>query len=61
MRILWLSFVDAVQNAPYFERLSFYLNGIAAPGTTVDVAGTSPPDRAIADFRRFIARGRRDD
>jgi allantoin racemase len=53
MRILWLSFVDAAQNAPYFERLSLYLNGIAAPGTTVDVAGTSPPDRDFGRLSEF--------
>ncbi|MBV9559113.1 MAG: hypothetical protein JOY90_01420 [Bradyrhizobium sp.] len=53
MRILWLSFVDAAQNAPYFERLSSYLNGIAAPGTTVDVAGTSPPDRDFGRLTEF--------
>ena len=37
MRILWLSFVDAAHNAPYFERLSRYLNEIAAicDGVTV--------------------------
>jgi len=60
MRILWLSFVDAAQNALYFERRSRYLDDIAAPETMVDVAGTSPPDRAIADFRHFVARGRGD-
>jgi Asp/Glu/hydantoin racemase len=53
MRILWLSFVDAAQNAPYFERLSRYLNEIAAPGTTVDVAGTSPPDRDFGRLTEF--------
>jgi Asp/Glu/hydantoin racemase len=53
MRILWLSFVDAAQNAPYFERLSSYLNGIAAPGTTVEVTGTSPPDRDFGRLTEF--------
>jgi allantoin racemase len=53
MRIQWLSFVDAAQNAPYFERLSRYLNEIAAPGTTVDVAGTSPPDRDFGRLTEF--------
>ena len=53
MRILWLSFVDAAQNAPYFELLSRYLNDIAAPGTTVDVAGTSPPDRDFGRLTEF--------
>jgi allantoin racemase len=53
MRILWLSFVDAAQNAPYFERLTRYLNDIAAPGTTVEVAGTSPPDRDFSRLTEF--------
>ena len=53
MRILWLSFVDAAHNAPYFERLACYLNDIAAPGTTVDVAGTSPPDRDFGRLTEF--------
>jgi allantoin racemase len=53
MRILWLSFVDAAHHAPYFERLSRYLNEIAAPGTTVDVAGTSPPDRDFGRLTEF--------
>jgi Asp/Glu/hydantoin racemase len=53
MRILWLSFVDAAHNAPYFERLSHYLNDIAAPGTTVDVVGTSPPDRDFGRLTEF--------
>jgi allantoin racemase len=53
MRILWLSFVDAAQNAPYFERLTRYLNDIVLPGTTVDVAGTSPPDRDFCRLTEF--------
>ena len=53
MRILWLSFVDAAHNAPYFERLSRYLNDIAAPGTSVDVLGTSPPDRDFGRLTEF--------
>ena len=53
MRVLWLSFVDAAHNAPYFERLSGYLNDIAAPGTTVDVVGTSPPDRDLGRLTEF--------
>jgi allantoin racemase len=53
MRILWLSFVDAAHNAPYFERLSRYLNDIAAPGNTVDVVGTSPPDRDFGRLTEF--------
>lgn len=53
MRILWQSFVDMAQNAPYLERLSSYLNGIAAPGTTVDVVGISPPDRDFGRLTEF--------
>ena len=53
MRILWLSFVDAKRNAPYFERLSRYLNDIAAQGTTVDVVGTSPQDRDFGRLTEF--------
>lgn len=50
LRIFWQSFVDMRQNAPYLERLSTYLNSIAAPGTTVAVHGTTPPAR---DFGRL--------
>jgi allantoin racemase len=53
MRILWQSFVDAAHNAPYFERLSRYLNEIAAPGTTVELAGISPPDRDFGRLTEF--------
>jgi allantoin racemase len=53
MRILWQSFVDAAQNAPYLERLSAYLNDVSAPGTTVDVVGTSPPDRDFGRLTEF--------
>ena len=50
MRIFWQSFIDATASRPYMERLSAYLNAIAAPGTSVHVAGISPPDR---DFGRL--------
>lgn len=50
MRIFWQSFVDESASAPYLARLRDYLNGIAAPGVTVEVAGLSPPDR---DFGRL--------
>ena len=50
MKIFWQSFVDATINAPYMRRLSDYLNGIAAPGTSVHVEGIGPPDR---DFGRL--------
>jgi allantoin racemase len=45
MRIFWQSFVDATVSAPYMARLAAYLNDIAAPGTSVQVEGISPPDR----------------
>lgn len=50
MRIFWQSFIDETASRPYMERLSAYLNAIAAPGTSVHVAGISPPDR---DFGRL--------
>ena len=50
MKIFWQSFVDASLNAPYLTKLASYLNEIAAPGTSVHVAGMTPPDR---DFGRL--------
>jgi hypothetical protein len=50
MRILWLSLVDAAQNLPDVERLARYRNDVALA-----------PERAIADFRPFVAEGRRND
>ena len=50
MRIFWQSLVDANTAGAYLETLQTYLNGIAAPGTTVDVSGMVPPDR---DFGRL--------
>lgn len=44
-RVLYQSFVDSGQNAPYVERLRRYLSDIARDGMTVDVRGISPPDR----------------
>ncbi len=54
MRIFWQSFVDVKIGASYLARLQAYLEGIAAPGTSVTVAGMSPPDRdfgRLAEFR----------
>lgn len=54
MRIFWQSFIDATASATYMHKLSDYLNGIAEPGTTVEVFGISPPDRhfgRLAEFR----------
>lgn len=48
MRIFWQSFVDESECAPYLERLSRVLNEIASPGTTVEVFGLTPPDRAFS-------------
>ncbi|WP_181408207.1 aspartate/glutamate racemase family protein [Pararhizobium mangrovi] len=50
MKIFWQSFIDETASRPYMERLGAYLNAIAAPGTEVEVAGVSPPDR---DFSRL--------
>lgn len=50
MRILWPSLVDAAQNVLSVERLARYLNDVA-----------SAPERAVADFRPFVAEGRRND
>jgi Asp/Glu/hydantoin racemase len=44
-RLVWQSFVDPEQNAPYLERLNEYLNEIARDGVSVDIRGVSPPDR----------------
>lgn len=53
MKIWWQSFVDASASASYMARLSDYLNGIAGPGTTVEVHGMSPPDRAFSRLSEF--------
>jgi allantoin racemase len=53
MRLLWQSFVDATQNPAYLERLATYLNDIAAPGTSVEVKGMSPPDRDFGRLTEF--------
>ena len=50
MRIFWQSFVDANTAGAYLATLQAYLNGIAAPGTVVEVFGMMPPDR---DFGRL--------
>ncbi|MFT5389853.1 MAG: allantoin racemase [Gammaproteobacteria bacterium] len=53
MKIFWQSFVDPTQNAAYLQRLASYLNEIADPGTTVEVHGTSPPDRDFGRLTEF--------
>lgn len=58
MKIFWQSFVDASLNAPYLAKLAAYLNEIAAPGTSVHVAGMNPPDRdfgRLSEFRCAVA------
>lgn len=57
MRIFWQSFVSVSQNEPYLQKLSKYLNQIAAPGTTVHVTGLPPHERnfgRLAEFRSAI-------
>jgi Asp/Glu/hydantoin racemase len=53
MRLLWQSFVDTTENAPYFARLGAYLSELAAPGTTIDIKGMSPPDRDFGRLTEF--------
>jgi allantoin racemase len=53
MRVLWQSFVDATQNAPYLDYLCAYLNKIAAAGTQVEVRGMTPPDRDFSRLTEF--------
>jgi len=53
MKIWWQSFVDASASASYMALLSDYLNSIASPGTTVEVHGMSPPDRAFSRLSEF--------
>lgn len=48
MRIWWQSFIDASASAAYVARLTEYLNGIASPGTVLEVHGISPPDRGFS-------------
>jgi Asp/Glu/hydantoin racemase len=53
MRVLWQSFVDTTQNAPYLQRLAGYLNETAAPGFTYEVVGMSPGDRDFGRLTEF--------
>lgn len=53
MKIWWQSFIDASASAAYVARLGEYLNRIASPGTTVEVHGISPPDRAFSRLSEF--------
>ena len=53
MRLYWQSFIDASASASYMARLGDYLNAIAAPGTTVEVHGISPPDRGFSRLSEF--------
>jgi len=53
MRLLWQSFVDQAENAAYFKRLHVHLSGLAAPGTTVELKGMSPPDRDFGRLTEF--------
>lgn len=54
MRIWYQSFTDPVAQAPYMDRLRARLASLAAPGTTVEVHGMTPPVRhfhALTEFR----------
>ena len=53
MRLLWQSFVDQAENAAYFERLQAHLDKLAAPGTTIELKGISPPDRDFGRLTEF--------
>lgn len=53
MRIFWQSFIDETSSAAYMQRLSGYLNEIAAEGTEVVVKGITPPDRAFGRLSEF--------
>jgi len=53
-RIWYQSFVDEIEGGPYLTRLRARLADLAAPGTTINVHGISPPDRyfhPITEFR----------
>lgn len=53
MKIFWQSFIDRSANSEYFDKLTAYLNQIAAPGTTVDVHGLTPPDMDVGRLAEF--------
>ncbi len=53
MRLLWQSFVDRAENAAYFARLQAHLDKLAAPGTTIELKGISPPDRDFGRLTEF--------
>ena len=58
-RIWYQSFVDPVEQSSYMNRLSARLQSLAAPGTTIDVYGISPPDRFFHPMTEFAVRSRR--
>jgi len=54
MRIFWQSYVDETIGATYLKFLREHLARAAAPGTTVEVHGMSPPDsyaHALSEMR----------
>lgn len=54
MRIFWQSFVDETIGGTYLTFLREHLERAAAPGTTVEVHGMSPPDsyaHALSEMR----------
>ena len=53
IRIWYQSFLDPGEQAPYMDRLRDRLRRLAAPGTSVDLHGVSPPDRHFHPLTEF--------
>jgi allantoin racemase len=53
VRIYYQSFLDPAVHGPYFERLRAYLDGVADPGTEIEVGGHHPPDQALSRLTEF--------
>jgi len=59
-RIWYQSFVDAVEQAPYLDRLRTRLAALAGPGVEIALHGMAPPDRhfhPLSEFRCAEAEG----
>jgi Asp/Glu/hydantoin racemase len=52
-RIWYQSFVHAVEQAPYIERLQAFLDRAAGPGFRFEVHGLDPPDRHFHPLTEF--------
>jgi Asp/Glu/hydantoin racemase len=52
-RIWYQSFVHAVEQAPYIERLQALLDDVAGPGVRFEVHGLDPPDRSFHPLTEF--------